>query len=71
MAEKSRSTLTCVTGSAASARLQCRTAAGQDGMTSHVPFFCKNFDGKWEGHEWRVQREGFGSGRISKRFPNF
>ena len=37
-AEKSRSTPTCVTGSAASARLQGRTAGGggYDGMTSNT-----------------------------------
>ena len=23
---------------------------------------CKNFDGKWEGHQWLIQRQGFGSG---------
>ena len=28
---------------------------------SRIPFY-KNFDGKWEGHQWRIQREGFGGG---------
>ena len=36
IAENSCSTLTCATGSAASARLQGRTAVGYDGMKSHT-----------------------------------
>ena len=34
-------------------------------------YFCKDFDGKREGHQWRIQREGFERDRISKRYPFF
>ena len=34
-------------------------------------YFCKNFDGKPEGHQWRFQREGFERDRVSKRYPIF
>ena len=50
-------------------------------MANHLPsrlcfdlmnnYFCKNFDGKREGHQWRIQREGFERGRISKRYQVF
>ena len=28
-------------------------------------------NGKWEGHQWRIQRKGFGRGRISNRYSDF
>ena len=48
--------------------LHC-SGVGWDDVPS-IPF-CNNFDGKWGGYQWRIQREGFGSSRISKRYPNF
>ena len=30
-------------------------------------FLNKNVDGKWERHQWRILREDFGRGRISRR----
>ena len=46
-----------------------RTRVGWD--DAHASLFVKNFEGKWEGHQWRIQREGFVSGRTSNRYPNF
>ena len=46
-----------------------RSGVGWDDVP-HIPF-CKNFDGKWESHQYMIQREGLGSGQISKRYPNF
>ena len=46
IAEKSRSTQTCVTGGAAIARVQGRTAVGHDVMKSHKPFLWK--------YRWKV-----------------
>ena len=31
----------------------------------------KKIGGKWEGHQWRIQKEGPGRGQISNRYPNF
>ena len=46
-----------------------RSGVGWDDLP-HISF-CKNFNRKWEGQQWRIQREGFGRSRISKRYPNF
>ena len=37
-----------------------RSRAGWDDIPCFP--FCKNFEGKWEGNQWRIQKEGFGSG---------
>ena len=37
-----------------------------------VPYilFCKKkINGKWEGHQWRIQREGYGRGRCQGSTP--